>query len=321
MGRAVLRAFFLSFYTLNATLLGNTSTMSVASGIIDGLLRLSGASKEITENAFYKEMRKSAIEIEKEAFRRYRFSGVRMENGVYCGMNYLLFFPEVCESTKCVMYIHGSGYMKECRHTQLRFGAELAKNLHAKVYFPFYPKLPAATVVSSFALLNNFYAFLAKKGEVCLVGDSSGASLALSLAAEQASVRSVVAISPWVLLRVGKEGRNVSTDLMLSLSRLEYAAEIWRNGLEAEDVRLSPFYGRYAGKRLLLVAGEKELFRPDILRFFHEQSQKGTEVTYLEGKGQQHCFPLMPTPEGKAAREEIYRKMRVSLYGERVRCL
>ena len=292
--------------------------MSVSGEIMECLLRLSGASKDVSEREFYDEMRKNALSRLRREGRLPHFSGVKSEKGVYCGMNYYLFVPTEVDTPNIVMYLHGSGYVNDYRRFHLHFAADLARNLHAKVYFPLYPKLPLANAISCFALLNNFYAFLYKKGEVCLIGDSSGASLALALASENASAGSVVAISPWVLLNVGEEGRQVRGDVVLSMSKLDYTAELWKGDLKSEDVRVSPFYGNYAGKDILLFAGEKERFRPDILRFLHEHASSGAKVTYIEGREAQHCYPLMPTAEGKRARGVIYEKMCGCLYGEKV---
>lgn len=290
--------------------------MSFASGIVELLLRLSGASKEISEKTFYKLMRKNAIKRERVERRAPRLLGVKAEREVYCGMTYFVFVPPEVDSAKCVMYLHGSGYVNNYRRAQVKFAAEIAKNTHAKVYFPLYAKLPFSTVLPCFALLNNYFAFLKKRGEVILAGDSSGAALALSLALEHRSVKLVVAISPWLQLPVRGDGRKIESDKMLSLSKLDFAAKLWRGGVAEKDVRVSPFYGEYAGKRILLFAGEKERFRPDVLRFFHEKSSRGASITYLEGCGQQHCYPLMQTPEGREARMRIFEKLRMDLYGE-----
>lgn len=289
--------------------------MSAASGIIECFLRLSGASKPVSQKTFYKMMRRSAVKNKRSEKRAPRFLGVRVEKEVYCGMPYFVFVPREVDTAKCVMYLHGSGYVNAYRRAQVKFAARIAKNTHAKVYFPLYAKLPFSSAVPCFALLNNYYAFLKKKGEVCLVGDSSGAALALSLAAEHPSAKKIVAISPWLRLSIGEEGRKVKSDKMLSFSKLDYAAALWREGTSETDVRVSPIYGEYAGKNILLFAGEKEIFRPDAQAFFREKSKSGATVTYVEGQAQQHCFPLMATPEGAQAQKEVFNKIRAYLYG------
>ena len=294
-----------------------TLSMSISNAIVKCLLRLSGTSKDVSEATFCREMRENAAKERRAAMRVPHCLGVRVELGVYCGMNYFIFIPRETDTNNAILYIHGSGYMNAYRRVQLRFAADLAKNLHAKVYFPLYPKLPVATARVAYALLKNFYAFLYKKGEVFLIGDSSGGALALSLTADHPSVRSVIAISPWVRLDVSEEGRKVEGDLILSLSKLDYTAKLWRDDLDGGDVRVSPIFGHYEGRDIILFAGEKEVFRPDILDLFHEHSARGATVTYVEGRDGQHCYPLMPTKEGRSARRAIYEKIGEYLYGER----
>ena len=291
--------------------------MSVASKIVELILSLSGASREISEKRFYKEMRKSAVQSKKERDNLPVGLGVRVEKGVYCGMRYFVFVPPQVECAKSVLYIHGSGYVNPYCTAQIRFASGLAKNTHAKVFFPLYPKLPFVTAAECFALLFNYFAFLQKKGEVCLVGDSSGGALALALAAERKTATTVVAVSPWLRLSIGEEGRTARCDKFLSLSKLQYAATIWRGDLDEKDVRVSPFYADFKGKRILLFAGEYERFCPDAADFFREQSMKGAKIEYEEGREQQHCYPLFPTPEGKRARERIYREVCHFLYGRK----
>ena len=290
--------------------------MSTASRLIEKLFVLSGAAKDISAKKFYGKLRKNAIRYQRGDRILPRFFGVKTEKGIYCGMRYYLFTPKEVDSVKSVMYVHGSGYMNGHGRCHLRFAVDIARNTHAKVYFPIYPKLPNSTVLSTYALLNNFYAFLRKRSEVFLVGDSSGGALVLALAAEKEEIRDVIAISPWVSLKIGEEGRAVSTDVMLSLSVLDRAARLWAYDLDPENVKLSPINGDYAGKRLLIFSGEKEVFRPDIARFCREKEKGGASVTYVEGAGQQHCYPLMPTPEGRDARECVYRRLHGALYGE-----
>ncbi len=289
--------------------------MSVSSKILERILRISGANKRVSERKFYKKLRQNAIRYKKGEKRLFFFSGVRVHREVYCGMPYYVFVPHSVETEKSIMYLHGSGFMNSFRRCQARFAADLAFNTHAKVYFPLYPKLPISTILPCFALLHNFYIFLLKKGDVLLCGDSSGAMLALALASERKEAGFVAAISPWVSLSVGEECRKIRTDAMLSVSVLDRVARLWAYDLAYDSPKLSPINGEYAGKRLLVFSGEKEIFRPDILRFVRETSEKGASVVYYEGAGQQHCYPLWPTPEGKEARRELYRNMQSLIYG------
>ena len=294
-----------------------TSAMSAASHTFEVFFRLIGASKDLSDASFYKKLRRSAV-----AYRHPsgapRFLGVKTESGVYCGMRYYTFVPRHVDTDRSVIYLHGSGYMNAYRRVQSSFAAHLAVKNHCKVYFPLYPKLPCVVAISCFALLNNFVAFLQKKGEVLLVGDSSGGALALSLASERERIKTVIAISPWVSLCVSEEGRAISGDVMLSLSTLDKAAQLWRGELPFDSVKVSPISGNYAGKDLLIFGGGKEILLPDIRTFCHTAAEQGASITFYERKDQQHCYPLMPTPEGREAKEIICQKIRSWLYGERV---
>ena len=290
--------------------------MSAASCVIERLLFLFGFNKEISEKKLYAKMRKNAIRSERKKSQFCCLLGVRSESGVYCGMRYLVFIPREVDSAKSIMYLHGSLYMNSYRRLQARFAAELAKNTHCKVFFPLYPKLPFATVLSCFALLNNYCAFLRKKGEVIPIGDGSGAALALALCLEREDIRSVVAISPWLRLQVGEEGRNVTSDAVLSISLLDRIASLWGVGVSEKSTRTSPFFGDFSGKDLLLFAGERELLRPDIAAFCRSQSEGGAKITYYEGKGQQHSYPLLPASEGREARRTIFASVQRLLYGD-----
>ena len=290
--------------------------MSVESAAIEGFFRLIGASKEISDAAFYKKLRKSAV-----AYRRPTgaplFCGIKTVSEVYCGMRYFTFVPRHVDTCRSVIYLHGSGYMNSYRRIQAAFAASLAKKSHCKVYFPIYPRLPCAVAISCFALLNNFVAFIQKKGEVLLVGDSSGGSLALSLASEKTEIKTVIALSPWVSLRVGKEGRAVKSDVMLSLSSLDKAADLWVGDLPFDSVKVSSISGNYVGKDLLIFAGERELLFPDIKSFCNKASEQGASICFCVGQGQQHCYPLMPTPEGRQAVRTLCQKLGSALYGEK----
>jgi len=289
--------------------------MSAASWLIEKIFLLSGAGKRLTPEHFYKKLRKNAIRFKKGEKLRSPFLGVKVESDVYCGMRYYVFLPKEVDTARSVMYLHGSGYMCAHRTVQERFAAQLAKNTHAKVYFPIYPKLPMDTVTPCLAVLNNFYSFLARKGEIFLIGDSSGASLSLVLAAERKDIRRVIAISPWLILSLCVEARKAEKDVVLSLDMLERVARLWAYDLPFEHPKLSPYYGDYSGKEIMLFAGEWERFCPEIKRFVSEKRGECLSLTCEVGREQQHCYPLMPTPEGREARAVIYRKLHEWLYG------
>jgi len=304
MARPCDAPFFIVFYGFSLRLLVNNRRMSISAWILEKVLEIRGASRPTTPKRFYKELRKNAIIYKRGEGRKACCLGVQVEEGVYCGMRYLVFIPKQVDATTSVLYLHGSGYMHPHQAVHERFAATIAKNTHLRVYFPLYPKLPVCTAVSSFAVLNNFCTFLLKKGGVIPVGDSSGASICLALASGRLELTTVVAISPWLDLRMGDEEEEMrSSDKMLCPNTLRYIARLWAYDLPYEDVRLSPIFGSFVDKRIWVFVGSKEILYPAACRF-RDHSQ-GAELTCIVGEGMQHDYPLTPTPEGRAARLRI----------------
>ena len=204
--------------------------------------------------------------------------------------------------------------MNTHRAVHEKMAALIAKKTHAKVFFPIYPKLPGSTVLPCVAVLNNFLSFILKQGKVILVGDSSGAALALAIATEREEVTTIVAISPWLDLRLDEKVASCAEDKVLCPERLRYLARLWAYDLPYENVKLSPIYGDYSGKRIFLFAGEKEIFAPYARAFFKMNADKGVDIHYSEGESMQHDYPLLPIPEGRSARKRICEIISEELY-------
>ncbi len=289
--------------------------MSVESKVIEGLFRLAGVSKPRSPKVFYKKLRKNAILYKKGEKIPSRVAGVRTEEGVYCGMRYYVFIPSEVESSAAILYLHGSGYVNAHKKAQEKFASYIARNTHAKVFFPIYPKLPICTAVSCIAVLNNFYVFLRKQGRVVFLGDSSGAALCLVLSQEKADADKLVLISPYLDIYPDREAEEMQKkDVLLSVDRLRAVARLWAYDLPYDSPKLSPIYGDYAGKEMLILAGGNEVFLPSIKKFWDACRKRKMNVEYEEKKGQPHCYPLFPTPEGKEGKEMIVHALVRFLY-------
>ncbi len=286
----------------------HNAAMSAKSKWIERIFRLAGVSKPQKPRAFYKKLRKNAIEYKKGEKIPSRVSGVRVDKNVYCGMVYYTFVPQNVESGSSVLYLHGSGYMNAHKKAQERFAAEIAKNVHSKVFFPIYPKLPICTARACHAVLNNFYHFLQKQGRVCMVGDSSGASLCLIMSEGKAEANAIVAISPWLDAELTGIGfGEQKKDVFLSADRLRYIAKLWAYDLPLSSSEMSPLNGSFEGKEILLFCGENEIFLPSVRAFYERCKKNGkVRVEYYEGKDQPHDYPLLQTIEGREARKIVF---------------
>jgi acetyl esterase/lipase len=79
---------------------------------------------------------------------------------------------------------------------------------------------------------------------------------------------------------------------------------------------ISPLFGDLRGlPPLLLTVGDEESALDDSLRFAEKAKATGVDVQLIVGKGQVHCYPMLPDfiPECKAAMAEIVAFMRKHL--------
>ena len=281
--------------------------MSAKSKSIEWLFRIARVSEKKSPKTFYRKLRKNAIRYKRGERIPRRVSGVRVEKNLYCGMQYFTFIPKHVESAASVLYIHGSGYVNAHTRAHEKLAAEIASSVHAKVYFPIYPKLPICTAVSCQAVLYNFYRFLLKQQKIFLVGDSSGASLCLVLSEGERTADRLILISPWLdatLANVGEDEQK--KDVFLNADRLRRTAKLWAYDLPLTDSKISPAQGNYEGKEIVIFCGENEIFKSSIQAFcVANRKNKTIRITYVEGKDQPHDYPLFSTPEGQEARKML----------------
>jgi epsilon-lactone hydrolase len=79
---------------------------------------------------------------------------------------------------------------------------------------------------------------------------------------------------------------------------------------------ISPLYGDLHGlPPLLITVGDEEGGLDDSVRFAEKAKAAGVEVRLIIGKGQVHCYPLLPDfiPESRQAMEEISAFIQMSL--------
>ena len=83
--------------------------------------------------------------------------------------------------------------------------------------------------------------------------------------------------------------------------------EVWANGLDLTDPRVSPLYGDLSGlPHVTLTVGTWEVLYPDIMLLKEKLDQAGTACDLIVGERMIHCYPICPIPEAKAAQSEIW---------------
>lgn len=214
-----------------------------------------------------------------------------------------------------VLYFHGGAYIREIGPLHWSFLRRLIPTAGARVLAPIYPLGPVAGAATVVATATEIAVELG--GEVggegfVLLGDSAGAGLALAVAQALRDAgrppRRCVLVSPWLDLRTdGPEQRRIEPDdAMLAIPGLRVAGEAYAAELPVTDPRASPLLGEMTGLPPLSVfTGTRDLIHPDSLALGELAAAAGVEAEVVVAAGQPHAYPLLPSPEGRAALRRI----------------
>ncbi|MFJ8862412.1 alpha/beta hydrolase fold domain-containing protein [Streptomyces sp. NPDC102451] len=210
------------------------------------------------------------------------------------------------------VYLHGGAWINEITGHHWRLIARLAAAGGTRIVVPIYPLAPqgtAATVVPRAAELLRGLAVEHGAEQVSVIGDSAGGQIALSagllLRREGIVLRRTVLISPALDLRLGNpEIDDVEPrDPWLARPGLREAIDLWRADLPLDDMRVSPLLTDLAGLGPLAVfSGTVDITYPDVRLLVSRAREAGVEVDFHEARGMVHVYPLLPIPEGRAAR-------------------
>jgi len=148
---------------------------------------------------------------------------------------------------------------------------------------------------------------------VALLGDSAGGTIALASAMRLRdrgvpSPAEVVLISPALDLRFTDPliPRIQPTDPWLAVPGGRAAAESWSGDLPLTDPLVSPLFGDLDGiGRITLFSGTHDILNADALALVRKARSTGHPLDYHQQPNLLHVYPLLPIPEGAAARREI----------------
>ncbi len=216
-----------------------------------------------------------------------------------------------------VFYFHGGAYINQPNAQQLTMAARTAKETGCEVVLMVYPKEPVYDCETAYESCVAYYrSYLENNdcGKRVFLGDSAGGGLALGLALVLRDLgipgpEELILISPWVdLTMTNREMEDyLEHDPMLGIRGTRRMAEVWANGLELTDPRVSPLYGDLSGLgRVTLTAGTWEVLYPDILLLADKLQEAGADLDLTVGERMIHCWPICPIPEAKAAQRTIW---------------
>lgn len=214
------------------------------------------------------------------------------------------------------VYVHGGGWVNEIDAAHWRFVAELAVASRTVVRVPIYPLVPWGTaeqVVPWVAGLVRDDIDEAGAPNSYLLGDSAGGQIALSAAIwlrdnNLQQPRRVFLIAPALDLTLGNPAIPAvePTDPWLSSAGVHEYVRHWRGQLAIEDPLVSPLADTLTGLTALTVfSGTRDILNPDARLLAEKARRAGVDVDYVEGAEMVHVYPLLPIPEGRAARQRM----------------
>ena len=230
--------------------------------------------------------------------------------------------PGVGRRGPVVVHLHGGAYVNEVVRQHWELARAYTEGLGVEVLLPLYGLAPDHHALEALGLATTVLEELAEAGRPAyLSGDSAGGGLAL-LAAQHATargrgtLRGLGLLAPWVDLtmanpRIAEVERR---DPWLARAALHEVARSWAGELPVGDPRVSPLAGDLADLPPVdLWVGDRDVCLPDSRLLRDRLRAAGVEVRYVEEPGALHVYPLLPVPEGRAARRDL-----VARAGERL---
>lgn len=215
---------------------------------------------------------------------------------------------------RTVLYLHGGGFVSGLDRFHWRYAARLARRLGVRVVLPSYPLAPAYSWKDATPPLLDLFEQLAVGSPqgVALMGDSAGGGLAMLLAQQVArrpgpQPTHLVMFAPWVDLTGETPGTEEAArrDPWLNLSKLRLYGRWWGAG-DPPDREASPLANDVSGlPPTLLFCGTRDLLHPQSLALVAAARGAGVPLTYIEGPGLLHVYPILPIPEARAAFDRV----------------
>ena len=214
-----------------------------------------------------------------------------------------------------VLYLHGGAYINDATSYHWKLCDKLAQRVNAEVVFPIYPLTPKHTWDETFAMLTELYGEIlaGNAGQVVIMGDSAGGGLAVAFCEylSELGIRQpdqMILLSPWMDISMSnpEAADYEDADPMLSAYGLIEMGKCWAGDLDLTDYRVSPIYGDISAlKNVSLFVGTREIFYPDVTKFYSMLQDQGIASELYVGAGMNHVYPTYPIPEAKEALEQI----------------
>ena len=216
------------------------------------------------------------------------------------------------KASRVIIYLHGGGYVVPIAKQHWQLIEQLVRETNATVIVPRYGLAPEFGVSEALELVGKVVE--QARGldlELVLAGDSAGGGLALASIQQlalQSAISKLLLISPW--LDSGFDDPELpmvlSKDPWLIPENLREIARVWSERNDPSHPAVAPLRGEMKSlPRTFLMIGQWDILLFGARELSEIAKQKGLDLVYEELENALHVYPLLPTPEGKAARNRI----------------
>lgn len=236
----------------------------------------------------------------------------KMKTNMYNDMQVFEMEPK-SNSKKCIMYIHGGGYITNFSIFHWRFLINLSKKTGYGITAPNYPLLPKYTYKQSHEKVIKYYKQFSKKHDmknVVIMGDSAGGGYVLALLQEIKKAKlplpgKAILISPFVdAINVDKTLNDM--DSVVQAEGAVLAGIAWAGGDKLSLPQISPTNGDLKGLPPIdIYIGTYEVLYKQCVEVAKKLKKAGNKGTIHIGEKMSHIYPILPIPEGEKAIEEI----------------
>jgi epsilon-lactone hydrolase len=219
---------------------------------------------------------------------------------------------------RCVVYLHGGGYIVGTERLFRDFTWRIGKAAHASVLYVDYrlaPEHPFPAAVEDAARVYSWLTRRMDPARIAFVGDSAGGGLALATLHKlrdegRPLPGAVAALSPWTDLALTGPSLagNAAADPILELKRLPEIVNHYLAGADARHPYASPLYGQASGlPPMLFQVGSDEILRDDSVRMAEKLRAAGCEVEIEVWPRMPHAwhFYARLIPEARAAVDRV----------------
>ena len=219
---------------------------------------------------------------------------------------------------RCILYLHGGGYIAMSARTHRSLTSRLAGWSDASLFALDYRLAPEhpfpAALDDAVAAYGALIAIGIDPSRIVVAGDSAGGGLALSLllalrARHDPPPAAAVLFSPWTDLAASGESiiGNDAADALMFGAWVAAQARHYLGDTTATDPLASPVYADLTGlPPLLIQVGDDEVLLSDSRRVFDNAQMCGGKATLQIWRGVPHGWQVFAPilPEGRAALRE-----------------